>query len=81
MLKIIEGSFHSEAPIILRERIKECVSCGKRTMLLVPEQQTVIAEKEMAALLPENAPILFEVTNFTRFANSVFRALGGVDKE
>ncbi|MBR5139714.1 MAG: PD-(D/E)XK nuclease family protein, partial [Clostridia bacterium] len=30
---------------------------------------------------PDNAPLLFEVTNFTRFANSVFRELGGVDKE
>lgn len=81
MLKIIEGSVRSEAPELMREGIKKSVAEGKRTVLIVPEQQTVIAEKEMAALLPESAPILFEVTNFTRFANSVFRAYGGVDKE
>ena len=81
MLRIIEGSTYSEAPFIIREEIKKAVSDGKRAMLIVPEQQTVIAEKEMAALLPDKAPLLFEVTNFTRFANSVFRSLGGIDKE
>ncbi len=81
MLKIIEGSAHSEAPKLIREEIMRTVSANKRAVLIVPEQQTVIAEKEMAALLPESAPTVFEVTNFTRFANSVFRALGGVDKE
>ena len=81
MLKIIEGSTYSEAPELIREAIKKSVSGGTRTMLIVPEQQTVIAEKEMASLLSDDSPILFEVTNFTRFANSVFRTLGGVDKE
>lgn len=81
MLKIIEGSYSSEAPLILREEIKKTIAGNKKAMLIVPEQQTVAAEKEFAELLPEHAPTLFEVTNFTRFSNSVFRELGGIDKE
>ena len=81
MLRLIEGSIRSEAESILQNEIKKAVSEGKKTMLIVPEQQTVIAEKEMTAILTEKASLNFEVTNFTRFANSVFRSLGGVDKE
>ena len=81
MLKIIEGSIYSESSAMIRESIMRAISDEKRAILIVPEQQTVIAEKEMAELLPDNAPVLFEVTNFTRLANSVFRSLGGVDKE
>ena len=81
MLKLIEGSYSSEAPLILREEIRKTIAAGRRAILIVPEQQTVAAEKEFAELLPEEAPTLFEVTNFTRFSNSVFRELGGIDKE
>jgi ATP-dependent helicase/nuclease subunit B len=81
MLRLIEGSYSSEAPFIMRDEIKSAIASGKRAMLIVPEQQTVAAEKEFANLLGDSAPTLFEVTNFTRFSNSVFRALGGVDKE
>ena len=81
MLQLITGSACSEAPDVLRKQIIKSIESGKRTLLIVPEQQTVAAEKEMAELLPDSAPLLFEVTNFTRFANSVFRELGGVDKE
>ena len=81
MLRLIEGSYSSEAPLIIREEIKNAIASGKKAMLIVPEQQTVAAEKEFVTLLGDSAPTLFEVTNFTRFSNSVFRALGGVDKE
>ena len=81
MLRLIEGSYSSQAPLIFREEIKRTLLSGKRAMLIVPEQQTVAAEKEFSFLLPNDAPMLFEVTNFTRFSNSVFRELGGVDKE
>ena len=81
MLKIISGSFYSNASLALREEIKDKVLNKKHAILIVPEQQTVAAEGEMAMLLSENAPLFFEVTNFTRLANSVFRSLGGIDKE
>lgn len=81
MLRLIEGSLASEAGSIFREEIKRTILSGMRAMLIVPEQQTVAAEKEFSLLLPNESPTHFEVTNFTRFANSVFRMIGGVDKE
>ncbi len=81
MLKITEGSVYSEARDIIRSGISRAIAENRKAILIVPEQQTVMAEKEMAELLPGSAPLLFEVTNFTRLANSVFRRLGGVDKE
>ena len=78
MLKIIQGGFHSGAMGMIRDEIKELTEKHQRAYLLVPEQQTLTAEAEMAAILPSYAPLTFEVTNFTRLANTVFRALGGV---
>ena len=78
MLEIINGSFYSNAHNALTVRIKSAVEKGKRVYLIVPEQQTVLAEREMAALLPPSAPLSFEVTNFSRFADTVFRTLGGL---
>ncbi len=81
MIRIIEGGFYSEAHEMLREEIRAHVLEGKRVYLIVPEQQAVVAESEFADLLPDAAPLFFEVTNFTRLANTVFRGLGGADAE
>lgn len=81
MIRIIEGGLYSDAHEMLREEIKAHVSDGKRVYLIVPEQQAVVAETEFADLLPDAAPLFFEVTNFTRLANTVFRGLGGADVE
>ncbi len=81
MIKIIEGGFHSGLHEIIRDEIKEHVNEGRRVYLIVPEQQAVVAESEFADLLPDAAPLFFEVTNFTRLANTVFRGLGGADAE
>ena len=80
MLKIIQGGFHSGASAMIRKEIKELTEKKLRCFLLVPEQQTLSAEAEMAKLLPEYAPLTFEVSNFTRLANTAFRALGGVSR-
>lgn len=79
MITLIEGGFFSGAHERIVNEIRTCVLSGRRAYLLVPEQQTVIAEAEMAELLPASAPLTFEVTNFTRLANTVFRTVGGTD--
>lgn len=79
MIRIIEGGFGSGAHGLINEEIKKCTINKRRAYLIVPEQQTVIAEAELAEYLPPSAPLYFEVTNFTRLANTLFRALGGVD--
>ncbi len=81
MIRIIEGGFYSEAHELVRDEIRAHVLDGKRVYLIVPEQQAVVAEAEFADLLPDAAPLFFEVTNFTRLANTVFRGLGGADAE
>lgn len=78
MLKIVRSGFSSSARDNMLLEIKRCVEEKKKTYLIVPEQETVIYESESAKLLPAYAPLYFEVTNFTRLANSTFRALGGV---
>ena len=60
------------------EKIKIDTENKKRVVLLVPEQQTVISEREIATLLPASSQYYSEATNFTRFANKVFREFGGL---
>ncbi len=81
MLTIIKSGFMRDSRERINEMIKALVNDNRKSFLIVPEQETVIAEKEMAALLPGYAPLCFEVTNFTRLANSTFRALGGISGE
>ena len=81
MLNIIKSSFCAPGHERIKKEILERVLSGQRVLLIVPEQQTVIAEGEMADLLPTSAPLNFEVTNFTRLANSTARALGGLSGE
>lgn len=81
MLRLIEGGFFSGGHELIKESIAALVADGKKSLLVVPEQQTVSAEREMTDFLPALAPLCFEATNFTRLANTVFRSLGGLAGE
>ena len=81
MLTLIEGGFFAGGHELIKEQILRLTEDNKKSILIVPEQQTVSAEREMTDFLPPSAPLCFEVTNFTRFANTVFRALGGITGE
>lgn len=81
MLKIITGGISAGGHARVKDTIRTLVEQGRRSYLIVPEQQTVLAEAEMSRELPPNAPIYFEATNFTRLANTTFRALGGITGE
>ena len=78
MLILHEGGFTSIAHNELIRNIKQSITNGKRVFLIVPEQQTVTAEGEMCDIMPASAALNLEVTNFTRFTNTAFRALGGI---
>lgn len=54
------------------------VKKGRRRILLVPEQKTVLAEAHVAAVFPHMAAEGSEVSNFPRLANTFFRSLGGL---
>ena len=68
---------HGKSTYIL-EKIKEDAKNGIYSYLIVPEQQTVISEREIASLLPPSFQLYCEATNFTRLANKVFREFGGL---
>lgn len=78
MLVINECGLSNAAHEDMKRELCELIKNGRRAYLIVPEQQTVTAEAEMARELPECAPLYFEVTNFTRLADSIFRSLGGI---
>ena len=81
MLIINECGFSTAPHEKMKKAIEALIGRSRRSYLIVPEQQTVTAESEMACELPECAPLHFEVTNFTRLSDSVFRIKGGVCKK
>ena len=81
MLVINECGFSTAPHEKMKKAIEALIGRSRRSYLIVPEQQTVTAESEMASELPEGAPLFFEVTNFTRLSDSVFRIKGGVCKK
>ena len=80
MLHLITGEVGSGKTRLLDEKIAEAVKRNIRTYLIVPEQSTVAAERRMAesSAMPASAPLIFEATNFTRLADTFFRAEGGL---
>ena len=81
MLKIVRSRFASSSREAFCQEISRLVDKGERACLIVPEQQTVMAEALMARRLSPSSVLCFEVTNFTRLANTTFRSLGGLSGE
>ena len=77
MLKLICGPSGAGKTAYLTEEIRKDLQNGIRCFLLVPEQQAYISERDLPALLPKNASLLFEVVNFSGLCDDVFRAYGG----
>ena len=78
MIRIITGDFGSGKTTAVTKGIRRDLESGRRVCLLVPEQETVTAEIRMANILPPSSTLSFEVSNFTRLANTVFRMVGGL---
>ena len=81
MITLIEGGFFAGGRDIVKERIKKLCEKKWHTFFIVPEQDTVSSEDEMAEYLSDSLPLFSEVTNFTRFSDVIFRALGGGSKK
>ena len=78
MLKLICGPSGAGKTAALTACIREDIQRKKRCFLLVPEQQAYISERDLPALLPQNAGLYFEIANFSGLAEDVFREYGGV---
>ncbi len=77
MLKLICGPSGSGKTKAIVNAIQANVQNGVRCFLLVPEQQAYVSERDLAAALPSNAGLSFEVVSFSGLAEDVFREYGG----
>ena len=78
MLTLLFGAPGTGKTTEILSHIERDLAEGTPSFLIVPEQNTVSVEAMAARRLPPNAPLLFEVTNFTRLADTVFRRVGGI---
>ena len=78
MVTLLYGRSGSGKSFCVSERILEGLKRGERAILLVPEQETVNAERRLACILSDMPSVGLEVLNFSRLANRVFREAGGL---
>lgn len=81
MLKLICGPSGAGKTEHLTKCIEADITSGVRSLLLIPEQQAYISERDLAARLPKNAGLYFEVVSFSGLAEKVFCEYGGVTAE
>ena len=77
MLNFLLGRSGSGKTEYILKEIESRVAEGKRTYLLVPEQQVYTSECMLADLAPSSA-LCFEVISFSRLCELVFARLGGL---
>lgn len=77
MLEFLFGGPGSGKTDYILNEIKQSVSEGKKTYLLVPEQQLFISECMLADLPPSSA-LCFEVISFSRLCEIAFSKFGGI---
>ncbi len=81
MLNIICGRSGSGKTGLIYENIRRDVLNAKRAYLIVPEQQSVISEKQIVSLCGNSCNMHLEVLNFSRLCNRVFREYGGMSQK
>ena len=81
MIRIIKSGFSPLGRDRIIEEIRDHITNGARAFLIVPEQQTVMAEGLASRALPPDSVLSFEATNFTRLTNTAERTLGGLSGE
>jgi ATP-dependent helicase/nuclease subunit B len=78
VLHFILGRAGTGKTTLLLERLREAAQRGERCVLLVPEQYSFEAERQVSRQLGPQLALRVEVLSFTRLCNSVFRAHGGL---
>ena len=81
MLKLICGPSGSSKTSLLTSMIRTDIENGTKCFLLVPEQQAYISELDIPKKLPQNAWVFFDIVNFSRLAEDIFKKYGGVTVE
>ena len=78
MIRLLCGESGTGKSTAILARMRDVLDEGGQAYLLVPEQEAVAREREIMAALPPSAQLRFEVFNFSRLANHVFRQVGGL---
>ena len=78
MIEFIYGDHRTGKTEMIFSRLLEDAKAGRRSFLIVPEQAAVATEKKALRYLPDSAQLTFEVLNFSRMCNRVFREYGGL---
>ncbi len=75
MITFVYGTHGTGKTHYVFDRLRENF---KDSFLIVPEQMTVTAERQVLMSLPSEAQLDFEALNFTRLCNRIFRTYGGL---
>ena len=78
MVRFIYGNPGTGKTQLIYSFLEKDAAEGKNAILIVPEQMTVAAERDVVKLLPPSAQLNIEVLNFSRLANKLFRIHGGL---
>ena len=78
MIRFLYRANSDKTRTLLIDSIRADLEAGGKAILLVPEQETVSAERRMLNALPPSAQLSFEVLNFSRLSNKLFRIYGGL---
>lgn len=63
---------------VLLKYLESDVKQGKKAFFIVPEQETVTAERKIVSLFPASAQLNIEISNFSRICDKIFRTHGGI---
>lgn len=78
MVRFIYGDTGTGKTEYIFSALADDAKTGKRAFLIVPEQMTVSAERDLLMRLPASAQLHIEVLNFSRLSNRIFRERGGL---
>ncbi|MBR6682322.1 MAG: exodeoxyribonuclease V subunit gamma, partial [Clostridia bacterium] len=78
MIKFVCGPSGSGKSTYIYNRIIDELKNNKRPILIVPDQQVLFAERIIADMTEGSTTFSLEILSFSRLANHVFRALGGL---
>ena len=78
MTEFICGVQNTGKSTLVYKRIKNDLSDGKKVILIVPDQEALSAEAELAEVCRDIAVYNLKVYGFSRLADDVFRTYGGI---
>ncbi len=78
MVRFIYGNPGTGKTQLVYSYLEKDAAEGNNALLIVPEQMTVAAERDVVKLLPPSSQLNIEVLNFSRLANKLFRVHGGL---